>query len=133
MTEPQRSPLELLSSLESYGYQEKIVEIENVKITLAPLSVGEVISIFERVGLLFSDSIAGDIRVKVEVIAHAIIKVGDVQINTDTRVNDNINVIKGWGEELIEYLFENYCELDSSIRKIFDDKKIKQDEDLVEE
>lgn len=133
MSEQKKSPLELLSSLEDYGYQEKTVEIQDVKITMAPLSVGEVISIFEKVGMLFNDPIAGDIRIKVEVIAHSIIKVGDVRIDTASRVDDNVDIIRKWGEELIDYLFENYCELDSSIRKIFDDKKTQQVEDLNEE
>lgn len=127
MAKNENDPIKLLASLETHGYRELVVDIDNVKLTLAPLSISEMIKIFEDVNLMYSDEIATEMRLKVEIIAHSIVKVNDTVIDTQAQVSDSVEVVSRFGEELVDFLFLKYCELDTSIRNLFEDIRKRQD------
>ena len=85
------------------------------------------IKIFEDVNLMYSDEIATEMRLKVEIIAHSIVKVNDTVIDTQAQVSDSVEVVSRFGEELVDFLFLKYCELDTSIRNLFEDIRKRQD------
>ena len=106
--------LELLKSLESYGYIERDVKIGEIKITLAPLTAGETIEVFEASNE-YDDFDASIFALKIETLARAVIAVNENKFDPKKFVDEKKEIILSLGDELIELLFDEYCHLDKTI------------------
>lgn len=106
--------LELLKSLETYGYHEKNIKIGDVSIVMAPITAGETIEIFE-LSHKFNDADASTQSLKIETLARSIIKVNDVRFDPKSMLDEKKSVILAFGDELVDHLFDEYCELDKTI------------------
>jgi len=114
-----------LQSLESYGYKEQVVNVGDVKIVLAPLTVNETIDVFEASGK-YNDIDASTQKLKVEVIARSIIKVDDVDFDPMMMFDQKLQIVSSFGDELVDYLFDQYCILDKVVKGTVE-KKMKID------
>jgi len=110
-----KDPLALLRSLESYGYQERVVPIGDVSITLAPLGAAETIEVFESTNQ-YEDTDASIQKLKLEAVARSIIKVNDISLDPKGMLEEKQKIVGSFGDELIDILFDEYCQLDKTIK-----------------
>ena len=122
MNDQEKIVLDKLKSLESYKYQEKEVTIADVKITLAPLTAGEVIEIFENSNQ-YNDADASISKLKLDTIARSIIKIDSVKLNPKGMLDDKLKIVSSFGSELVDLLFEEYCLLDKTIKNSMEKKE----------
>jgi len=106
--------LSLLKSLESYGYAERTITIGNVKLTLAPLTAGETVDVFEASNR-YNDTDASVQTLKIETLARSIIAVNDNKFNPKKFTDEKRQIILSFGDELIDIIFSEYCILDKTI------------------
>lgn len=106
--------LAALKSLESYGYTEKEITIGSVKILLAPLTAGETVDVFE-ISNNYNDTDASVQMLKMETLTRAIIAVNDNKFHPQKFIDEKREIIKSFGDELIDILFSEYCILDKTI------------------
>jgi len=118
----QNKALELLKSLESYGYIERDVKIGEIKITLAPITAGETIEVFEASNE-YSDFDASIFTMKIETLARAVIAVNKDKFDPKKFVKEKKEIILSLGDELIELLFDEYCQLDKVIASNIEKKQ----------
>jgi hypothetical protein len=121
-----KDAVKALQSLETYGYKEQIVNVGEVKIVLAPLTAQETIEIFEISGK-YADADASIQKLKVETIARSIINVNDVVFNPKAMLDQKLQIVLSLGDELVEYLFDQYCILDKIVKNVVEKKLSKTD------
>lgn len=106
--------LTALKSLESYGYAEREVTIGSVKLLLAPLTAGETVEVFE-ISNNYNDTDASVQILKIETLTRAIISVNNNKFNPKKFIDEKREIIKSFGDELIDIIFSEYCILDKTI------------------
>lgn len=111
--------IELLTSLQTYGYKEREVTIGDVKIILAPLTAGEIIEIFEICNS-YNDSDAALQSLKIETLARGIIKINQYKFDPSVVTKQKKEIIMKFGDDLVELLFDEYCNVDKSIKSTID-------------
>jgi hypothetical protein len=114
-----------LKSLESYGYKEQIVNVGDVKIILAPLTADETIEVFESSGK-YEDPDASIQKLKVETVARSVINVNDVVFDPKTLLDQKLQIVASFGDELVDYLFDQYCILDKIVKDAVDKRFVKE-------
>jgi|GEM_PF-4592390 len=114
--------LEALKSLESYGYIERDIKIGDVKITLAPLTAGETIEVFEKSNN-YNDIDASIQTLKIETLARSIVAVNNDRFNPKNFIEEKKQIVLSIGDELIELLFDEYCHLDKTITSNIEKKQ----------
>jgi len=114
--------LEALKSLESYGYIERDIKIGDVKITLAPLTAGETIEVFEKSNN-YNDIDASIQTLKIETLARSIVAVNNDRFNPKNFIEEKKQIVLSMGDELIELLFDEYCHLDKTITSNIEKKQ----------
>lgn len=107
--------LDVLKTLQFYGYKEREIKFGDVKLVLAPLTAAEVIDVFE-LSNKYEDAEASTNALKVQTIARSIISVNDIKFNPKGMLDDKLNVVLSFGAEVIDYLFNEYCILDKVIK-----------------
>jgi hypothetical protein len=122
MASDQEKALDALKSLEMYKYQEREVTVSDVKIVLAPLMASEVVEIFENSNR-YSDSEASVQSLKIDTVARAIISVNDVKLDPKGMLKQKQEIVASFGDELIDYLFSEYCILDKVIKLSVDKRE----------
>lgn len=123
MTEQEKA-LNALKSLESYNYREHEVTIENVKITLAPLTAGEVVEVFEASGK-YDDVDAAQTALRIQTIARSIIIVNDVRFPAKGLLDRKLEIVSSMGDELLDYLFDQYCVFDKVMKATAESRELK--------
>jgi len=113
--ENETKAFDALKSLETYKYQERLVTVADVKIVLAPLMAKEVIEIFENSNR-YSDTEASVQSLKVETVARAIVSVNEVKLDPKGMLKQKLEIVSSFGDELVDYLFNEYCVLDKVIK-----------------
>jgi len=103
-----------LKSLETYGYHEKEISFAGLKIMLAPLTAGETIQVFESSGK-YEDADAASSSLKVETLSRSIVAVDGKRFDPKKFVDQKREIILAFGDEMIDVLFNEYCELDKTI------------------
>jgi len=123
--ENETKALDALKSLESYKYQERAVTVSDVKIVLAPLMSKEVIEIFENSNK-YNDTEASVQSLKVETVARAIISVNDIKLDPKGMLKQKLDIVLSFGDELVDYLFSEYCILDKVIKLAVEQKEFNE-------
>lgn len=111
----EQKALDVLKTLQFYGYKEREIKFGDVKLVLAPLTAAEVIDVFE-LSNKYEDAEASTNALKVQTIARSIISVNDIKFNPKGMLDDKLNVVLSFGAEVIDYLFNEYCILDKVIK-----------------
>ena len=122
-----KKALDALKSLETFGYKEREVPIGDVNLTIAPLTNSEVIEIFELTAH-FADEEAAIMKMKSETVARAIIKVNDIKLDPKGMIDEKRAIVANFGDELIDILFDEYCELDNILKATI----IKKDNSIID-
>jgi len=127
----QADPLELLQSLQSHGYDEREVTVGEVKIKLAPMTAREVIDVFE-LSSQYNDSDAATQALKVETLARSIVAINDIKFNPEVVTAHKLEAINKFGDDLVDMLFNQYCELDKSVKDAVDKSDLQEDIEIEE-
>ena len=106
----------LLESLQTYGYKEREVTIGEIKVILASLTGGEIIEIFETCST-YADLDAAMQALKIETLARGIIRINEYKFDPSIVTTQKRDIIMKFGDDLIELLFEEYCNIDESVKK----------------
>ena len=114
-SENETKALDALKSLETYKYQERLVTVADVKIVLAPLMAKEVIETFEHSNR-YSDTEASVQSLKIETVARAIVSDNEVKLDPKGMLKQKLEIVSSFGDELVDYLFNEYCVLDKVIK-----------------
>jgi len=114
--------LELLKSLETYGYHEKEITFGSLKIILAPLTAGETMQVFEASNK-FEDADAASSSLKVETLSRSIVAVDGKRFDPKKFIDQKREIILAFGNEMIDVLFSEYCQLDMTIANSIEDKE----------
>lgn len=122
--------LDILKSLRSHNYKEHEVKLGDVKIILAPLSAGEVVAIFEESGKL-DDVDASITTLKIQTVARSIIAVNDIKLPPDSVLDQKLEIVSSLGDELVDYLFDQYCLFDRYLKVITDSRNLQTSSDGV--
>jgi hypothetical protein len=122
--------IDALQSLQSYGYKEQIVNVGEVKIVLAPLTAEETIEVFEMSGK-YNDIDASIQKLKVETIGRSIISVNDVAFDPKAMLEQKLQIVASFGDELVDYLFDQYCILDKIVKNAVENKLTKAPESEI--
>lgn len=120
--------LKMLESLQSYGYKEKVVTVGEVKIKLASLTAGEIVELFEY-SSQFNDIDAAIGSLKLETIVRSVVAVNDIAFDPSVIAQQKRDIISKFGDELVNMLFDQYCEMDKSVMKSLEkieDEKLKE-------
>ena len=118
-------PLKLLSSLETYGYDEREMTIGDVKLKLAPLTAREVVDVLE-LSSQYNDADAAIQVLKIETIARSLIAVNNIKFDPTVISKQKREIIDRFSDDLVDVIFNQYCELDkgmaTSVKKEEDKK-----------
>ena len=107
--------LDLLTSLQAYGYKEKEIIIGEVRIKLAPLTAEEVIEVFE-ISSNYNDIDASIQALKIETLARSIVGLNEYRFDPTVIAKQKRDIIAKFGDDLVDLVFTQYCELDKSIK-----------------
>jgi hypothetical protein len=118
----QLKALDVLKTLQSYGYKEREVKFGDVKLVLAPLTAIEVVDIFE-ISNKYDDTDASTNMLKIHTVARSIISINDVKLNPKGMLDDKLNIVSSFGAEVVDYLFNEYCILDKVIKASVDKRE----------
>jgi len=113
--------LEFLKSLETYGYHEKEITFGGLKIILAPLTAGETIQVFEASNK-YEDADAASSSLKIETLSRSIVAVSGRRFDAKKFIDEKREIILAFGSEMIDVLFNEYCELDMTIANSIENK-----------
>jgi len=113
--------LELLKSLETYGYHEKEITFGGLKIILAPLTAGETIQVFEASNK-YEDADAASSSLKIETLSRSIVAVNGKRFDAKKFIDEKREIILAFGSEMIDVLFNEYCQLDMTIADSIENK-----------
>ncbi|MDO8640285.1 MAG: hypothetical protein Q7R33_01975 [Nitrosarchaeum sp.] len=122
MNEKINEALTALKSLESYGYKERAVTIDKIKIVLAPLTAGEIVEVFEASNK-YDDVDASTQSLKIETLVRAIIAVNDVKFDPKGHLVEKKSIVSSFGDELVDILFSEYCLLDKTVKDNIDKRE----------
>jgi len=114
--------LELLKSLETFGYHEKEITFGGLKIILAPLTAGETIQVFEASNK-YEDADAATNSLKVETLSRSIVAISDKRFDPKKFIDQKREIILAFGNEMIDVLFSEYCQLDMTIANSIENKE----------